>query len=146
MTEFTEPHARFRWMIVLSDLDYFKLVNDVLAYEFDDATLTPIAQVLQASVRYDDKVYRLGGDGFVAIIPVMPGKEEDSFRAITQRFQARLDEARTVSRIRSIARDRRQFCPWSIHRYAIIDRRLYSDRSGHYAKSKKCQRGKKCQS
>ena len=93
----TEPHARFKWMVILGDLDYFKLVNDVLGYEFGDATLTTVAQLLQASIRYDDKVYRLGGDEFAAIVPVMPDKEEEAFKAITQRFQSRLDEARMVS-------------------------------------------------
>jgi len=95
----TEPFAQFRWMVILGDLDYFKLVNDVLGYELGDATLVAIAQLLQESVRHDDRVYRLGGDEFAAIVPVMPGKEDAAFGAITQRFYYRLDEMRAGSEI-----------------------------------------------
>jgi diguanylate cyclase (GGDEF)-like protein len=82
----TEPFAQFRWMVILGDLDYFKLVNDVLGYEFGDATLATIARLIQESVRHNDRVYRLGGDEFAAIIPVIPGKEDAAFEAITRRF------------------------------------------------------------
>lgn len=94
-----EPYAHFRWVLILGDLDYFKLVNDVLGYEFGDATLTTIAKLLQDSIRYDDKVYRLGGDEFAAIVPVLPGKENSAFEVITQRFQSRLENARAVDHI-----------------------------------------------
>ena len=92
-----EPHAHFRWIVILGDLDHFKLVNDVLGYEFGDATLATIAKLLQDSVRYDDKVYRLGGDEFAALIPALPGKESAAFEVITQRFQHQLENLCAVA-------------------------------------------------
>lgn len=89
-----EPFVQFRWMVILGDLDYFKLVNDVLGYELGDATLVAIAQLFQESVRHNDRVYRLGGDEFAAIVPVIPGKEDAAFEAITQRFYYGLEKIR----------------------------------------------------
>lgn len=89
-----EPYDQFKWMLILGDLDYFKLVNDVLGYEFGDATLISVARLLEKSTRHDDKIYRLGGDEFAAIIPVIQGKESNAFRAITGRFHRYLDELR----------------------------------------------------
>lgn len=95
----TEPFVQFRWMVILGDLDYFKLVNDVLGYELGDATLVAIAQLFQESVRHNDRVYRLGGDEFAAIVPVIPDKEEAAFEAITQRFYYGLEKMRTSSKM-----------------------------------------------
>lgn len=89
-----DPHRQFKWMLILGDLDYFKLVNDVLGYEFGDTTLVSIAELLKQSMRHSDKIYRLGGDEFAAIVPVVPGEEDAAFQAITERFYYHLDQRR----------------------------------------------------
>lgn len=90
----TEAPGRFRRMLILGDIDYFKLVNDVLGYDLGDVTLAAVAQLFGQSMRQEDKKYRLGGDEFAAIIIVKRGKESDTFRAIAGKFYRHLDELR----------------------------------------------------
>ncbi|WP_448550191.1 diguanylate cyclase [Thalassotalea fusca] len=47
------------------DLDNFKEVNDLFGHEFGDDVLISIANTLQASVREQDLVSRIGGDEFI---------------------------------------------------------------------------------
>ncbi len=55
--------------IVMSDLDGLKRANDTLGHSAGDELLQRAARVLQASVRSQDIVARIGGDEFVAILP-----------------------------------------------------------------------------
>jgi len=89
-----EPHEQFSRVLILGDLDFFKLVNDVLGYEYGDTILAIVADLLKRSMRHDDLVYRLGGDEFAAIILVKQGKEDDAFRSIKEKFYLLLDELR----------------------------------------------------
>jgi len=89
-----EPYEQFSRVLILGDLDFFKLVNDVLGYEYGDATLVSIANLLKLSMRHDDRVYRLGGDEFAALILVRKGMEMDAFRAITKKFYDHLNMLR----------------------------------------------------
>lgn len=83
-------------LLVIGDLDHFKLVNDVLGYEHGDDTLVAVAKVLQKSTRHTDGVYRLGGDEFAVLAPVTPNREEDAYNVITDRFYATLEELRNM--------------------------------------------------
>ena len=88
------PAPPFRRILILGDIDYFKLVNDVLGFNFGDATLVSVVQLLRQSMRQQDKLYRLGGDEFAAIIIVKRGMEDNTFRAIAGKFYRYLDELR----------------------------------------------------
>jgi diguanylate cyclase (GGDEF)-like protein len=49
------------------DLDHFKEVNDAYGHAAGDAVLSTVARILEAEVRSDDLVSRVGGDEFVII-------------------------------------------------------------------------------
>ncbi len=51
-------------LLVLLDLDHFKVVNDRLGYEAGDQVLKQAAERLRSNVRGEDLVARLGGDEF----------------------------------------------------------------------------------
>lgn len=54
--------------IVVADIDRFKAINDSYGHQMGDAALQSVARCMQAALRRDDNVYRIGGDEFAAII------------------------------------------------------------------------------
>ena len=59
------------FVMVLADLDRFKLLNDNFGHEVGDRALQLFAGVLRDSVRANDVVARLGGEEFVLVYPNM---------------------------------------------------------------------------
>ena len=61
--------------VVLLDLDKFKQVNDNMGHAAGDRLLVLMAQILQRQARTLDAVGRLGGDEFLAILPMTSPEE-----------------------------------------------------------------------
>ncbi|WJV55728.1 EAL domain-containing protein [Prodigiosinella aquatilis] len=55
--------------VMIIDLDGFKYINDSLGHPSGDEILISVAKKLQASVRSDDLVARMGGDEFALLLP-----------------------------------------------------------------------------
>jgi diguanylate cyclase (GGDEF)-like protein len=55
--------------LLLSDIDYFKKVNDTHGHEVGDDTIRHIANMLQSGTRGIDTVARVGGEEFAIILP-----------------------------------------------------------------------------
>ncbi|MCY1414985.1 putative signaling protein [compost metagenome] len=50
------------------DLDRFKQVNDVYGHDTGDALLIAVAERLRTCMRPKDRIFRLGGDEFTAVL------------------------------------------------------------------------------
>ena len=57
--------ASERGVLIVVDLDGFKLVNDIYGHDMGDRVLTAFGDILSRNVRQDDLVGRIGGDEFI---------------------------------------------------------------------------------
>ncbi len=61
-----EPPAQ-QWLAVI-DIDHFKQVNDRFGHLYGDEVLILLANVLRASFRSHDRIFRFGGEEFVVLL------------------------------------------------------------------------------
>lgn len=57
------------YAVLLVDLDHFKAVNDRFGHGAGDQTLREVASVILRNLRNADRIFRYGGEEFVAILP-----------------------------------------------------------------------------
>jgi len=87
------PRARRRESqicLLMLDVDHFKNFNDTYGHAAGDLVLTRLSALLQAHVRGEDIVCRLGGEEFVLILPdtscAVALERAESIRAAVQRL------------------------------------------------------------
>ncbi|MBN2894783.1 MAG: EAL domain-containing protein [Campylobacterales bacterium] len=74
--DWTLSHAkryRQKFALLFLDLDHFKNINDTLGHDVGDALLIQVASRLQALIRENDIVARIGGDEFIIVITDLHG-------------------------------------------------------------------------
>jgi len=79
--------ARVPMSLLMIDVDHFKRVNDELGHAAGDAVLRRLATLLPAELRGDDRVGRIGGEEFLA---VLPNATLDQAVAVGERMRQRL--------------------------------------------------------
>jgi diguanylate cyclase len=73
--------------MIAVDLDHFKDVNDNLGHAAGDDVLAALARILQAQMRRQDVVGRIGGEEFAVILPETTG---DAAVEVAERMRARV--------------------------------------------------------
>ena len=58
--------------IAMLDLDRFKSINDAFGHEAGDRVLVEFVRIAEANYRKRDRLYRLGGEEFVLLMPDTP--------------------------------------------------------------------------
>jgi diguanylate cyclase (GGDEF)-like protein len=70
--------------VIVSDLDFFKRINDTYGHPAGDAVLVKVASRLRSCIRRQDSVGRYGGEEFLA---VLPDASHDEAFAIAERMR-----------------------------------------------------------
>lgn len=79
-----------RFALIYIDLDYFKQVNDLYGHRAGDLYLQQVAERFSDKLRGMDTLARVGGDEFIALIPVVRSRVEVS--EIVDRLSRCFDE------------------------------------------------------
>ena len=74
------------WLAVC-DIDHFKQVNDNFGHLIGDEVLIMLAQVMRHSFRFDDQLFRFGGEEFVALLQPT---DRLSAQATLERFRSQV--------------------------------------------------------
>ena len=89
------PHRRqgkngssTHWLAVC-DIDHFKHVNDNFGHLIGDEVLIMLGQVMRHSFRFDDQLFRFGGEEFVALLQPT---DQDSALATLERFRTDVEK------------------------------------------------------
>lgn len=61
--------------VLMLDLDHFKRINDRWGHSAGDDVLRFVARTLEDELRDNDVVGRVGGEEFVAVLPLSPGED-----------------------------------------------------------------------
>ena len=64
--------------ILYLDLDHFKTINDTQGHDSGDEVLQEIANRIQATVRHEDSIARIGGDEFVILLESISKDKEQA--------------------------------------------------------------------
>lgn len=64
-------HSRYGvgYGLLILDLDHFKLVNDRYGHRAGDEVLIDFVDIVRAACRQSDRLFRLGGEEFVLLVP-----------------------------------------------------------------------------
>lgn len=61
--------ARIETSAIMVDIDHFKEINDTYGHALGDEILRRVGSLLSQQVRFDDVVYRYGGEEFCILLP-----------------------------------------------------------------------------
>lgn len=75
--------------LLLFDLDFFKVVNDIYGYEWGDVLLRSIADKLKQLIRKEDILTRYGDEEFIV---VLPNTSEDNAFLFAERFRKDIEK------------------------------------------------------
>jgi diguanylate cyclase (GGDEF)-like protein len=79
-------HRRPRTAVVLCDLDGFKRLNDTHGHAHGDRVLCGVADAMSGALRRGDRLFRIGGDEFAALLAVR--SEADALGAARRLHEA----------------------------------------------------------
>lgn len=64
--------------LIIFDIDFFKIINDVHGHDIGDLVLKEISKVVSSSLRETDRLARFGGEEFIILLPEVSQKSVES--------------------------------------------------------------------
>ncbi|MDD2758921.1 MAG: GGDEF domain-containing protein, partial [Methylomonas sp.] len=80
--------SKSSWFAIL-DIDHFKRVNDTFGHLYGDEVLLLFSQMMEKHFRYNDFLFRFGGEEFVVILNLA---DQASAESVFERFRQRIAE------------------------------------------------------
>ena len=77
-------------LVLMVDIDHFKRVNDTHGHLIGDEVLLLVARIMRSTFRYDDRLYRFGGEEFVILAQA---RSEQDMLAAMEAFRASVADA-----------------------------------------------------
>lgn len=75
---------RTGYAVLIMDLDHFKRVNDQFGHPAGDRVLVDFVQLIRAASRQEDRLFRLGGEEFLLLLP---NTDTAGLQAIAKKMQ-----------------------------------------------------------
>jgi diguanylate cyclase len=90
--------------LLITDIDFFKKVNDSYGHVFGDKVIKAVAQILKDNVKGKDTAARFGGEEFVVLLPETPvngaAQLAERIRGMVERLRIkRLDKNEAIASI-----------------------------------------------
>ncbi|WP_415396950.1 diguanylate cyclase [Sulfurimonas sp. CS5] len=88
--------ADTNFVILIADIDHFKVINDTYGHQVGDEALKEVAKTLKDTLRDDDIVARWGGEEFVVMLKDIDLKEAQS---IAEKLRAKIEKTKVQNTI-----------------------------------------------
>ncbi|WP_456342674.1 GGDEF domain-containing protein [Thermovibrio sp.] len=88
VNRFSGESRNFPIGVIFIDMDNLKEINDNLGHKTGDLYLKRLSEVINASVRHSDFVFRIGGDEFLVLVPKL---KEGALEKIVGRIKRNLE-------------------------------------------------------
>lgn len=85
----TLEHQNTRMFLAIFDIDHFKRVNDTYGHLFGDEVLLQFAHLMENCFRYNDALFRFGGEEFIAMIKCAVPEHA---QAVFNRFRSTIEQ------------------------------------------------------
>lgn len=76
--------------LAMADIDHFKRINDEHGHIIGDEVLLLIAQAMRRSFRFNDQLFRFGGEEFVSVLQLT---DRDDARHVLERFRKHIEDS-----------------------------------------------------
>jgi diguanylate cyclase (GGDEF)-like protein len=82
-----------KYSIIISDIDFFKKVNDTYGHDCGDYILTSIAKLLKSLLRKQDYIARWGGEEFFILLP---NTDTNGAMVLTERMRKSIQDKKFI--------------------------------------------------
>ena len=95
------PHGEDQKMYLgMCDIDHFRKINDAHGHSVGDQALHDIAQIMEDNFRFNDALFRFGGEEFIVLFKCKPQDASvvlDRFRKSVENYGQKHDNGLTIS-------------------------------------------------